>query len=578
VNILQVANTPGGVSQFPTAQPLLLLSPVEQPPLRFFRQVRYLRLTCGDADRIVLDDRTTVLRATFQPHNYNAVPSGSPLTATRRVVDGAIVVSLDAPRQVQRLRLSPSKAPSGYQVELYRMDGNTLAEKPTLTASVQSRTVILPANPDFTDLDFAIRLKQPGNTPVSLSSSDLLELWLRSYPTGARLGITSPADLSAATFFVQIPGEIGKATPASQGIVEVGAQLAEAINRYLRSLATPLPASLDIALVVESDAPCQLTFTEFNLGYHLVRATFPPIALNTAAPDKQTLRFSGGGNTQSVFLQLPRTAVVTSASLQVSESFRPDRPTAIATGSGTDVPPDHSLPQKTGIYLGRDLWVAQSINPDQPTSLSGVAVGLMAIAAETQVQLEIRDDWQNSPSGKVLASSKLQLGAIGTSAYATVLFADPVLLPPHPHWLLLQAIRGAAVWLMQAGNQPVQVLEASDQPGLWAELSRFDNQAGIYQLLSQPVAEPAPTGQPAPLQQSAVILTIANQRIAPVIPAETSLSPSPAGTTTYDLAPAINAYLASQPATVTQVPVPLAFSAIAPGLLTVYPPVIEYDA
>jgi len=62
------------------------------------------------------------------------------------------------------------------------------------------------------------RLRHPlRDSDAVLPAEDARRLRLRSYPTGPRLGIAVPEDLASPVFFWQVPGEVGRGTPAEEG-------------------------------------------------------------------------------------------------------------------------------------------------------------------------------------------------------------------------------------------------------------------------------------------------------------------------------------------------------------------------
>src|SRR5918995_55325 len=89
-----------------------ITSPVGTPPLRIFRRTLLLRfVTGGLADGIRIDPEATSLKGEFSSYDYDALNPDEPaLQAVPGDSGGAVVVALDAPRQVFEIRLSPGKA------------------------------------------------------------------------------------------------------------------------------------------------------------------------------------------------------------------------------------------------------------------------------------------------------------------------------------------------------------------------------------------------------------------------------------------------------------------------------------
>src|SRR5829696_4363804 len=162
--------TIGGPPLLSTTGRWEVTSPVGTPPLRFFRQILVLRfVTGGVADGIRIDSNATSLTGTFASYDYDATNPDEP--ALKALMSGsgrAVVVALDAPRRVSKVGLSSGKVTGeGHSVELYRLDGNTLTEKPTSSASVQNNAAVFPESAGFTDARFAVRLKGPSGSSLS---------------------------------------------------------------------------------------------------------------------------------------------------------------------------------------------------------------------------------------------------------------------------------------------------------------------------------------------------------------------------------------------------------------------------
>lgn len=598
MEISQVSTTANG-APVSGVQTWLIDGAVGEGPQRLFRQVLYVRFVLdGHADGLMLVPAQTKLRGHFLPYDYDAKAGTNPaLAAQIKAVGNALLVELDAPRQLRTVRLSNAFAPgTSSKVTVHRVDGEHVVEEATTEAGwynvFAQGTVELSKQPltrarplravsggitdisnsqvqqliwssngatlsaDFTDMRFGLRLR---SSPTALTPNLLYGLTVRSYPSAPRLGLAGPQTLTP-TFFLRLAGEIGKDGDANAGQVDAGALLAGALQQYVDAFfaqlletastsAPPLPGQLDVALVLESDAPCQLHLEEFVIGYQLVRRNFPDYA------EKQLLRFAGTAvETQSVNLRLPATATVTQATLTMATKLGT---TELADQSaGALLQPD-ALTQTTGIHLGLERWVAQPLTPTQALTVNGVLVALLTLTANTQVTLELYEDWQGQPAGKKLTAATLSLAQSGARCWQTVRFVGPVLLFAQPYWLLLKAVRGAALWLAQPGASTVQMLTLENQR--WQALSVIANTQGLFHWLT-----PAAAAQQAP----SLALAIDNHSV-----------PSPVTTDdryTYDLTAALHGALANQGAT-ELVDLALTITTGAAGLLTLYPPVIAYS-
>jgi hypothetical protein len=536
-----------------------ITSPVGTPPLRIFRRILLLRLVTGGlADGIRIDPEATSLKGKFSSYDYDALNPGEPaLKAVLSNSGDAVVVALDAPRQVSEIRLPPGKATGAeYSVELYRLDGNTPTEKPTVSASVQNNTAVFPESGGFTDARFAARLEGPSSP--SLSSGDLAAVQLRSRFAGARIGISDPNEPNSATFFWPTPEDIAGTPPANLTNVEAGKAIAAALGRYLDDFFAPLqpadgnepaPGFVEVALILESDAPCVLDLEALDVVYHpLTRSLHSD---DGEALDKQVLRFPGELSVaREVLLRLPSNARIGSARLETVESFATDRPLATS-----DDPPNAPLTQDTGVHLSVGRWAAQAVVPPRAMPVSGVAVAVLPLARGTRVLVELQEDSDGRPSGKKLATASLTLDQPGRRDLVALLFPEVVTLFSERYWLLLGTAAGVAIWLADAGDGDLKVLDRTTDG--WKTL---DGLVATQQLLVR--NEQTQEQQPASLSIGGnVVMGTAGQDNA----------------RTYDLALAIGSYLDSSVGTDPAATIPLTLTSALRGIVTVYPPEIEYD-
>jgi hypothetical protein len=367
-------------------------------------------------------------------------------------------------------------------------------------------------------------------------------------------------------FFWQAPGEL-KDDMANAGTVEAGAPMADALQRYLdreraaqldQFTADPLaafPDHIDIALVIQSDAPCTFTISDFSIPYHLVQTSFPERQM-----PKRVLRFTDDRRrSESIPLTLPGKVTVQSATLKIVESLRKNLPVA---GMGA-VALETSLEQPQGASLDVERWVAQPLVPSQARQVHGIALGLLAVVADTELLIELHEDWQDQPSGKKLVVGTMRLARAGQPAWVLHLFPQAVVLATQPYWLLIKATRGQAIWLLEHGTRPARTLEEPAQTGTWRVIRSFTGLEALHQLLeSRGVAAQSDGQTPTALAFSINGVTA------------THTTPD---ASTFDLTTAVSAYLASQPSTNGPIAIPLLCTAVVPGIITVYPPRIEYN-
>jgi hypothetical protein len=626
---------------------------------RIFRRVVRLRFeTHGLADAIAVDPAQTALEASFAPYEADALLAG-PLAAT--LSSGgttAVVVQLDAPRQVRSVKLKPAVVlDASSEIRLHRIDQATVAGTATVTATLDASTRAASFGGDFTDRRFALAM-----TPA-LSPTGVAELRVRSYPAGPRIGLAQPGAEDAAVFFWQAPGELGKAPgSAAKGIVHGGAALAEALQRHVDVVAAPLPRTLDVALVIESDAPCAVDVTQLRVQYRFVTQTFrgpllhvsdvatpatilqalqalaDPVSralfvrlepqlqhrvetgeqpgpdllerlvagLNAvidgasfhtaerfagvtltaettallavdptgvdlqrlnrllleqaypgaiaAVADKRVLRFAGDRERSAeVVVQLPAGATVTTGSLTCVESFGGAR--AETNGDPTPVPPS-----KAGLHIGQDRWLAAPVAVEEPVEAAGLQLALVALAAKTELLVELQDDWQGAPSGRKLAGGSVAVPDPGRAAWATLLTGDSTVLQPQAYWLVVKAAHGEAVWLSDAAAGDVRVLTRTDANAPWGGEGALRGRALLYRLVARGGRVAA-----APATRIAV-----GDGPAPTLVDEQD------GRKTYDVALPLNVGLLGRNST-PAIPLALTLTAGVPGLVTVYPPRVEYE-
>jgi hypothetical protein len=599
MQITQVATTSDG-AQVNAARTWLIDTAVGELPQQIFRQVLYLRFSLdGVADGLQIVPAATHCRGRFDSYSYNAKTTTNPaLVVVTKTVAQAVFVALAAPRQLTAVQLVNSFIPgASSKVTVHRVDGEQVVEDPTAEATFGAPFDIFIAEgiavrngafaptrvsaaisgignkagfvrtiarvntaalaTDFTDARFALRLK---NSSTTLTPALLAGVMMRSYPSAPRLGVAAATALLTPTFFLRLEGEIGKDGDANVGQFDAGAALATAlqseVDRFFTQLfadATAgskpvLPTEMTVALVLESDAPCQLVIDEFAIGYQLVRRAFPDRA------EKLVLRFAGDAVvTEQVTFHLPTTAVVTAATLTVAAKLG-NR--AFVDPAGNGLPPD-SLAQATGVHLGLAQWAAQPLTPVQAVTTNGVVIGLLTLASNTQLTLALYEDWQGQP-GKQLTTTTVDLRQGGQRLWQTVRFAEATPLFAQPYWLLLKALRGAAIWLAQAGTLPLQMVTQEKQ--CWQTVDVIANMQGLVHLLSPAVADT----QAAPLALSIDGVPITTP---PVTVGDRQR---------HDFTAALNTALAAG-ATTSALARTLAFATGQAGLLTVYPPEILYE-
>lgn len=551
----EIAGSPAGIR--------VIQTPVAGASRPVFRLAFTLRFALGPVtDRLEIDSDKCSLQGSFEPFDYDALTIAEPsLKAALSTLSGAIVVTLDGPREVRRIRLSSTRGIVGPKtVEIYRLDGSVLAEKPTVAAAVENRTAVF--HDSFTDARFAIRIKTMGGVEAA-RTDDLAELQLRSYPMTPRLGLQTLKPPPEALFFWQTSGEVGKGVAAEKGVVNAGKPLATELIRHLDAQMESLkanqregglvPSWLGVALCAESDAPCSLKITQLDVSYHLVVESF------SSGAEKELLRFQGGKviDRQTPF-RLPLNALVKNAEIRMAESLRSE---ALLPQELNGAPLFDPTGRKEGIRLETGAWAAVRETPHEAMVVSGIALALMATRVKTEVLVQLREDWSNEPAGKTLAQGALMLEAAGKPSVMKALFPETPILPVAPVWILVKAIRGHAVWLIDPGTESVHLLADAAGGSLLTEVGALRSIRPLRGFITRLGDE-----QAAHLQ--------ATLRLGRF---EIPLSGNHGEAATHDFTAALQGYLSEQPASPLVSDLSLTFRSVAQGLITAYPPRIVFD-
>jgi hypothetical protein len=623
VIVTRLSTAPGGDPQPLGAQ--LLLTPTGEPTRRVYRRVLYLRLSTGGmAESLEILDEA-ILRAHFVRHDYDAVTVGEPaLRATRTAGPGGVLVTLDAPRRVLAVTLSGAKSAFGQTLDLYRLDGDTPATEPSLSATRSApilqqhveavvgltdgggafpiaaaaggigwaghaeaggaaapgrvevgvahhllAAAVGPFPVDITDRRFLLRLRSATGAAVPLAPGDIAGIVIRSYPRNPRVGLALPSDPAAPTavdpsvaaFFWRGEGEVGNGAPETAGVVDAGVDLGRELARGVRRLVSLMG---DIA----SPTPAPPTLPSLLDAALVIESDAPCAFEPRPAADAPALR---------VGYRLAR------RSFPDGEEKRVLR---FAAGRVAAAQVDLQLPTG-GELLAATVDVDLSLRHDGPAEGGLPEAGL---AGDAGIRLtETR--WAAQPLALPRArtasavavgvmalerdgelSLELRADADGTPR-GTVL-ARGTLTPGSPgrrHWAVLRLAEPVVVstaphWLV-LGATSGAVLWLTGSGGTGARSYRRGTDARLVEPshldgLEARHALLSPGGPPA----RALAVYVGAHAVEP--------PPLVAGRVTLDLTDAMTAALAdaAQAATVA-----LRFEAMGPGIITVYPPALTYD-
>jgi hypothetical protein len=540
MNLSKVATDPGGL-----ARPATRSWQVTTPVARGYQTAFYLRFdTQLTGDGLEVDEARCSFTATFRPFDYNALSAPPiPPAALSMSKDGkAVIVKLDGPREVLSVVLDPLRP-----VEFHRADGRVQADKAA-------------EFPGFTDVNFGV---QPTD---AIDVNQVKEVNVRGNPGNPRMGIAAPS-LNSPVMFWPTPDTAGQmklragAEMAKVLQAYLSAQWSQALKDHQQTPPVPLPQYIDAAVVIQSDAPCLLSISQFNVAFHYLLSSF------STGSDKQVLRYASKKvERQSVSIQLPATAVVASGTLRINESFH----SGGASVTGDDVLDSGPIVQDRGIRIsaGGVQSGGQRVTPSGAATAAGIALGLFALSSGAQLAIELQADQNGSPSGKKLAEASVKLESAGQPHWAVASFKAPVTLPGAPFWILVSAAKGSALWLAEAGGDSARLFD--NIRGALTESARLDGLQALNRVLPPAPAAVQPGGQSS--------ASLAHLSIGGAAAASGALQDD--GSRLFHLAPQVSAFLAAARAGSPQAgttAIPLVFTTGASGVITVYPPHIVYD-
>lgn len=439
-----------------------------------YRRVVYLRIPSdGIATGIILEQPS--LAGRFSATTV-AVARHSPLLLEPwRLQDDRILVRLKRPWHV---RQATTHAPAG--LDFFRMDGDTIAERATVSA-FDSDLV----EPEFISRDFAIALspdprprrkglakpvaesRQPLHPPMPGGPAaaaapgkagdrrgkaavmdrgfyGLKSLTLNSYPTTPRISV--PADLatplSALTSTLSDVAMDLLWQQAGESRETVECALASALESVLlpkiSAAFRQAPGNggdLWVPIAIDSDTPCVWTPTDIDLPVRFLVDRFQDLGT------KFVMDFQdNGGSPRAVPLRLPP-GDITHASLRVD------------TGNKDSLKPFTGAADETankGLMMDRDHWYACRITPPEAAFYGAAAVRVTLLSPELKLEASLIEG-DLTPSGRPLVTAAVSSSGQASGKWLTLKF-DPVRLDQAAYWLTLRASEGQGVWLCASGE------------------------------------------------------------------------------------------------------------------------------
>ena len=617
-----------------------VVAPVGAPPERVYRlRVPFELPTGGTGEAIEIDADETTLAATFAHLTYDTLdPPDAALKAGLDPQDGKAVVLLDGPRRIRRVRLTSGTEVALHRLDgdnpvgdpsVTGTNGGVLFDDFTdrrfAVSPANVEAVVVRSFPTAPRVGIAARdaaaatffwraegeIGKPPNPDDPAASPPpsagvvtegnglaqalqrLVDALPQPLPAEVELDLVFESDAPCRVHGVSFEIDYRVVTrsfgsPAyGRGDVKDGAALARAlrderdpVSSHVHGLLTAAGRKLvessepdEGALVVELNAlvggPSVYdagAFAQVELSKEIREAAEAGAAgdllarlnrtlLDAAYPDqlatpaeKRVLRFTGNRTeTRELAIRLPAGVTVVEATLETIESIGGDRP---AAGEGTTDQP----PTSSGVRIELETVVGARTELDTTLAATGLGLLLVPTAQKAELLAELREDHAGAPKGRKLAEASFVVEGLGERTWATVRFPSPIALQAQAHWVVLAARSGSAIWLAEPSAGDVQVLERSGE----APRDTIRGVAPIHRILSRSselAAEPA------------VVVTIAGEPTTTTADGESR---------TYDLAAALNTYLAKQSGT-GLLSIPLTIATASAGSITVNPPQVLYD-
>lgn len=446
-----------------------------------------LQLPTGGLAEELLVDEGTSLR--LQAHRLisNALDSSAAERANVAQADATgLRVTLPIPRIIHSIRFASAHSPGGKTTQLFRTDGDTVAEEPVasrLNAVSTKQSVKSSGDPGKANTksgsnvpqvkqeaqlhategaqsglsagelgvtDGRVLVRLLATTPEMLNTNSLTEFNVSTGPENLRVGMRLPA-LGSELFFLPVAFEIEQDVDLGESL---RSQLTSAVQRLIGKLAADgadssprptLPDPLELELVVESDAPCRFTFSQFKLRYRLARESF----LN--GTPKQVLRFTNDQpQQQQLGIALPASVSVIQARLTIAGNPVDE------TESGSA--PPASSPLNTLIESATDEglridpahhWLSP-LMVSAPMLIDAIDLLVTALSPSNCLQLEITRNRDGLPDGERLANAELELVHPGRRTPIRFHLDTRLQLQPGGYWLRLQSRDGTVVWHLRA--------------------------------------------------------------------------------------------------------------------------------
>jgi len=546
--------------------------------------------TGGSAEELLLD-ATTSLRLRANHLTFNALANDAPEQAqvTKSGATG-LLVSLPLPRLISSIRFADSLSPAGKTTQLFRTDGDTVAEEPVASyvnrnlqhvsakhgkaahGKADNRVVTgfaereamgtstkhgtgvpvgLPAG-ELGVVDGRIVVQLKGSTHETLQNTSITAFNLTTGPENLRIGLRIAA-LGSDPFFLPLTFEINQQVDVGAALLKQLSNLIQRLQALLAEQATtpgppPLPDPLAVELIVESDAPCQFTLSQFAIRYRLARHSF------ASGEPKQVLRFAQDAPAQQhLDIEVPSSVTLSHATIRIAGDGAAATAGETADASAGQLSNLLALSEAHALRLDTAHRWSSQLPLSEAMLNSGWDLLVSALTPNALLHLKIVADNNGTPGGEPLATTEAQLSTPHRPQLLRFTLDAPLLLQPGNYWLMVESRNGAAVWHLRP-QVGLRTLPWGDNAGDGAVIS---DQAGIANWIA--------SDGPAAATQRFPEITLADQPLPLSIDGNEWV---------YDLTPALSTTTANGPALLTT-----ELSILASGLkpVTIYPPRIEYE-
>jgi len=371
---------------------------------------------------------------------------------------------------------------SPYLLELYRLDGDTVVDAPTMTIPGGVNY----SGDGFVADRFAVRVKEGGEYR-SLEDERIQEIKTMFFPVIPRIGIArctcdahTETDMSTSTdFFWASPQSV-----SAEVEVSAGRELSACLQRYVDGLDV-WPDPFHLVLVVESDAPCNVKLSEVKPVYRLLKKSL--IEFQGEFREKQIIRFDGTSLlTRNLSFQIPD-ASIGRVEIKANKSFKQGMDVVCG-----DAILSHAEGNELALHVSEKYWMSQQCELSDSALVSGLALSLSGIRKSSSVIVQFREDYENTPLGKVLYEDSVTPAPDFRRTWHMMSFKQALQLASGKYWVSLKASNGDVLWggRQLEGDESVSLFQMQERDGILKMVNAIKEMRGLLALFaSLPVSD-----------------------------------------------------------------------------------------